>query len=71
MNLMKNYPTNIPGLYYAYHIMVGLGTIFIALMLASIVQLFRKIISNKMDFMVFTLHDSISIYCQYYRLVYR
>lgn len=38
----KNYPTNIPGLYYAYHIMVGLGTIFIALMLASIVQLFRK-----------------------------
>ncbi len=38
----KNYPTNIPGLYYAYHIMVGLGTIFIALMLASIIQLFRK-----------------------------
>lgn len=38
----KNYPTNIPGLYYAYHIMVGLGTIFITLMLASIVQLFRK-----------------------------
>ncbi|REH46552.1 cytochrome bd-I ubiquinol oxidase subunit 1 apoprotein [Tenacibaculum gallaicum] len=38
----KNYPTNIPGLYYAYHIMVGLGTIFIALMLASIVQLFRN-----------------------------
>nr|BFF39872.1 cytochrome ubiquinol oxidase subunit I [Tenacibaculum mesophilum] len=38
----KNYPTNIPGLYYTYHIMVGLGTIFIALMLASIIQLFRK-----------------------------
>ncbi|GGW61665.1 cytochrome bd-I ubiquinol oxidase subunit 1 apoprotein [Winogradskyella epiphytica] len=36
------YPTNIPGLYYAYHIMVGLGTIFIALMLIASIQLFRK-----------------------------
>lgn len=36
------YPTNIPGLYYAYHIMVGLGTIFIGLMLCASVQLFRK-----------------------------
>ncbi|WP_308993327.1 cytochrome ubiquinol oxidase subunit I [Mariniflexile litorale] len=36
------HPTNVPGLYYAYHIMVGLGTIFIGLMLAAIVQLFRK-----------------------------
>jgi cytochrome d ubiquinol oxidase subunit I len=36
------YPTNIPGLYYSYHIMVGLGTIFIGLMLLAIVQLIRK-----------------------------
>lgn len=36
------YPTNIPGLYYAYHIMVGLGTIFIGLMLLATIQLFRK-----------------------------
>lgn len=36
------YPTNIPGLYYGYHIMVGLGTIFIGLMLLAAVQLFRK-----------------------------
>src|SRR5690606_7332051 len=36
------YPTNIPGLYYSYHIMVGLGTIFIALMLLASIQLFRK-----------------------------
>ena len=36
------YPTNIPGLYYSYHIMVGLGTIFIGLMLIASVQLFRK-----------------------------
>ncbi|MCB0466173.1 MAG: cytochrome ubiquinol oxidase subunit I, partial [Aequorivita sp.] len=36
------HPTNIPGLYYSYHIMVGLGTIFIALMLLAAVQLYRK-----------------------------
>ena len=36
------YPTNIPGLYYAYHVMVGLGTIFIGLMLLAAVQLYRK-----------------------------
>ncbi|MEZ4875711.1 MAG: cytochrome ubiquinol oxidase subunit I [Flavobacteriaceae bacterium] len=38
----QDYPTNIPGLYYAYHIMVGLGTLFIGLMLVAVVQLFRK-----------------------------
>jgi len=36
------HPTNISGLYYAYHIMVGLGTIFIGLMLLATIQLFRK-----------------------------
>ncbi|HFC00362.1 MAG TPA: cytochrome ubiquinol oxidase subunit I [Phaeodactylibacter sp.] len=35
-------PTNIPGLYYAYHIMVGLGTIFIGLMSLSVFFLWRK-----------------------------
>ena len=29
------WPTNIPLLYYSYHIMVGLGTIFIAIMQAT------------------------------------
>ncbi|WP_047246507.1 cytochrome ubiquinol oxidase subunit I [Maribacter thermophilus] len=38
----ENYPTNIPGLYYGYHIMVGLGTIFIALMILAGVLLWRK-----------------------------
>ncbi|MEO9894035.1 cytochrome ubiquinol oxidase subunit I [Aurantibacter sp.] len=38
----KDYPTNIPGLYYAYHIMVGLGTIFIALLALATFQLWRK-----------------------------
>ncbi len=38
----SRYPTNIPGLYYAYHIMVGLGTIFLALLTIAIIQLIRK-----------------------------
>jgi cytochrome d ubiquinol oxidase subunit I len=35
------WPTNIPLLYYAFHIMVGLGTIFIAVMVLSFIQLRR------------------------------
>ncbi|MDE3740887.1 cytochrome ubiquinol oxidase subunit I [Maribacter polysaccharolyticus] len=38
----KDYPTNVPGLYYSYHIMVGLGTIFIGLMFLAAIQLYRK-----------------------------
>ena len=36
------WPTNIPLLYYSYHIMIGLGTIFILIMFISVVQLYRK-----------------------------
>jgi cytochrome d ubiquinol oxidase subunit I len=36
------WPTNIPLLYYSYHIMVGLGTIFIAIMVLSALLLWRK-----------------------------
>ncbi len=36
------WPDNIPLLYYAYHVMVGLGTIFIALMLTATVLLWRR-----------------------------
>lgn len=32
----ENWPTNIPLLYYSYHVMVGLGTMFIGIMLASV-----------------------------------
>jgi cytochrome d ubiquinol oxidase subunit I len=35
------WPENIPLLYYAFHIMVGLGTIFIAVMALAAVQLWR------------------------------
>ncbi|MDQ7031790.1 MAG: cytochrome ubiquinol oxidase subunit I, partial [Desulfonauticus sp.] len=36
------WPTNVPGLYYAYHIMVGLGTIFIGLLSIAAFLLWRK-----------------------------
>lgn len=35
-------PDNIPALYYSYHIMVGLGTIFIGLMVISAFFLWKK-----------------------------
>lgn len=35
-------PTNIPALYYSYHMMVGLGTIFIGLMALAAFLLWRK-----------------------------
>ena len=37
----ENHPDNIPLLYYSYHIMVGLGTIFIAVMLLAAIRLWR------------------------------
>jgi cytochrome d ubiquinol oxidase subunit I len=38
----EDWPTNIPLLYYSYHIMVGLGTMFIAIMVAASFLLWRK-----------------------------
>ncbi len=42
------WPTNIPLLYYSYHIMVGLGTIFIAIMATSAFSLWKgKLFSSR------------------------
>ncbi|MDZ7267619.1 MAG: cytochrome ubiquinol oxidase subunit I [candidate division KSB1 bacterium] len=38
----EQWPTNIPLLYYSYHIMVGLGTIFIAIMAVAAYLLWRR-----------------------------
>ncbi len=38
----ENWPSNIPGLYYSYHIMAGLGSIFIGVMLLAAFLLFRE-----------------------------
>src|SRR5215208_4340438 len=37
----KNWPDNIPLLYYSYHVMVGLGTFFIGIMLLATFLLWR------------------------------
>jgi len=37
-----SWPDNIPLLYYSYHIMVGLGTIFIAIMVLAALLLWRR-----------------------------
>ena len=37
----KNWPDNIPLLYYSYHVMVGLGTIFIAITVLAAFMLWR------------------------------
>ncbi|HYL16324.1 MAG TPA: cytochrome ubiquinol oxidase subunit I [Terriglobales bacterium] len=36
------WPSNVPLLYYCYHIMVGLGTIFIAIMVVSALLLWKR-----------------------------
>jgi cytochrome bd ubiquinol oxidase subunit I len=44
----EDWPSNIPLLYYSYHIMVGLGTIFIAVAVVAILQLWRgKLFDSK------------------------
>jgi cytochrome bd ubiquinol oxidase subunit I len=37
----KNWPDNIPLLYYSYHVMVGLGSFFVAIMVAAAFLLWR------------------------------
>jgi cytochrome d ubiquinol oxidase subunit I len=38
----RDWPTNIELLYYSFHVMVGLGTLFIALMAVATLQLVRR-----------------------------
>jgi cytochrome d ubiquinol oxidase subunit I len=38
----ENWPTDVPLLYYSYHIMVGLGTIFAAVMTVAALLLWRR-----------------------------
>ncbi len=42
----EDWPTNVPGLYYSYHIMVGLGTLFIGLMFLAAFLLWKKQLVN-------------------------
>ncbi len=45
------WPTNIPLLYYSYHIMVGLGTLFIAIMIIATFLLWRKRLFHARSFL--------------------
>jgi cytochrome d ubiquinol oxidase subunit I len=38
----EDWPTNIPLLFFSYHVMAGLGTFFIAIMMLSVFLLWRK-----------------------------
>ena len=64
-------PDNIPALYYSYHIMVGLGTIFIGVMALALFFLWRKKLYTyktiTLDYYVF---GAISLYRKSYRLVH-
>ncbi len=43
----EQWPDNVPLLYYCYHIMAGLGTIFIAIMTLSVFFLWRKTLHER------------------------
>lgn len=45
------WPTNVPALYYAYHIMVGLGTIFILIMVVGTFFLWQRDLYNRRWYM--------------------
>ena len=47
----EDWPTNIPLLYYSYHIMVGLGTIFIAIMILAVYLLWRRKLYSARSFL--------------------
>jgi cytochrome bd ubiquinol oxidase subunit I len=42
----QDWPGNIPLLYYSYHIMVGLGTLFVATMVVAVFLLWRGLLFN-------------------------
>jgi cytochrome bd ubiquinol oxidase subunit I len=45
----QDWPGNIPLLYYSYHIMVGLGTFFVAIMVVSLLLLWRGTLFHTLD----------------------
>ena len=63
------WPDNIPLLYYSYHIMVGLGTVFIAIMGVSAFLLGRgKLFDCALDAVDFAVEPSVPLHRQHCRL---
>ena len=60
------WPDNISLLYYSYHIMVGLGTIFIAIMVVAAFLLWRgKLFSLALDAVDFNAHAAVPLHRKY------
>lgn len=59
----SKWPTNVAGLYYAYHIMVGLGTILIALMIAAVFLLWRKKIGIQVEYLEYLICLAVPLHC--------
>ncbi len=63
------WPQNIALLYYSYHIMVGLGTIFIAIMVVAAFLLWRgKLFSTPLDAVDFAARLAVPLYREYRRM---
>ena len=63
------WPTNIALLYYSYHIMVGLGTLFIAIMVVAAFLLWRgKFFSSRWMLWILLLSPAVSVHRQHRRL---
>ena len=63
------WPTNIALLYFSYHIMVGLGTIFIAVMVIAAFLLWRgKLFGSRWMLWILLLVSAISLHRKHRRL---
>ena len=65
----QDWPGNIPLLYYSYHIMVGLGTFFIAVMVVALLLLWRgKTLSRPLDALDPDALGALSLHRQHRRM---
>jgi cytochrome bd ubiquinol oxidase subunit I len=64
----QDWPDNIPLLYYSYHIMVGLGTFFVAVMAVALLLLWRGRLFNSVDALDPDAGSAFSLHRQYRRM---
>jgi cytochrome bd-type quinol oxidase subunit 1 len=65
----QDWPGNIPLLYYSYHIMVGLGTFFVAVMAVALFLLWRgSLLQLAVDALDPDAGSAFSLHCQYRRM---
>jgi len=65
----QDWPGNIPLLYYSYHIMVGLGTFFVAVMVVALFLLMdRKAVSRPLDALGSDAFRALSVYREHRRM---